>query len=66
MKSLFGLIQLNCSTSDPPDDRNLISEFGSTHEKLDAWLRPNAPINVNPVRGGGGSAGKGRGFDAWD
>ena len=24
----------------------------------------NAPINVNPV--GGGSAGKGRGFDAWD
>ena len=24
-----------------------------------------APINVNPV-GGGGSAGKGRGFDAWD
>ena len=26
---------------------------------------PNAPINVNPV-GGGGSAGKGRGFDAWD
>ena len=26
----------------------------------------NAPINVNPVGGGGGSAGKGRGFDAWD
>ena len=25
-----------------------------------------APINVNPVGGGGGSAGKGRGFDAWD
>ena len=25
----------------------------------------NAPINVNPV-GGGGSAGKGRGFDTWD
>ena len=25
----------------------------------------NAPINVNPV-GGGGNAGKGRGFDAWD
>ena len=25
----------------------------------------NAPINVNPVReGGGGSAGQGRGFDA--
>lgn len=24
----------------PPDDRNLMSEFGSTHEKLDAWLRP--------------------------
>ena len=28
-------------------------------------LTPYAPINVNPV-GGGGSAGKGRGFDAWD
>ena len=40
MKSLFGLIQLNCSTSEPPDDRNLISEFGSSHEKLDAWHRP--------------------------
>ena len=26
----------------------------------------NAPINVNPVGGGGGCAGKGRGFDAWD
>ena len=25
-----------------------------------------AAINVNPVRGGGGSAGKGWGFDAWD
>ena len=25
----------------------------------------NAPIKVNPV-GGGGSAGNGRGFDAWD
>ena len=24
----------------------------------------NAPINVNPVGGGGGCAGKGRGFDA--
>ena len=24
-----------------------------------------APINVNPVGGGGASAGKGRGFDAW-
>ena len=24
----------------------------------------NAPINVNPVGGGGGSAGKARGFDA--
>ena len=28
-------------------------------------MERNAPINVNPV-GGGGSAGKGRGFDAWD
>ena len=27
---------------------------------------PNAPINVNPVAGGWGSGGKGRGFDAWD
>ena len=30
-------------------------------------LRDYAPINVNPVGGrGGGSAGKGKGFDAWD
>ena len=28
-------------------------------------VNANAPINGNPV-GGGGSAGKGRGFDAWD
>ena len=34
------LIQSNCSTSEPPDDRNLISEFGSSHEKLDASHRP--------------------------
>ena len=27
-------------------------------------LELNAPINVNPVGGGGGSAAKGRGFDA--
>ena len=27
-------------------------------------LRNNAPINTNPVGGGGGSAGRGRGFDA--
>ena len=40
MKSLFGLIQLNGSTSDPADDCNLILEFGSSHEKLDAWPRP--------------------------
>ena len=26
----------------------------------------NAPINVNPVGEGGGSADKGRGFDVWD
>ena len=27
-------------------------------------LSGNAPINVNPVGGGGGNAGKGQGFDA--
>ena len=29
-----------------------------------AFAKSNAPINVNPVEGGGGNAGKGRGFDA--
>ena len=35
---------------------------------LNLWAETNAPINVNPVGGGGGagSAGKGRVFDAWD
>ena len=28
------------STSGPADDRDLILEFGSTHEKVDAWPRP--------------------------
>ena len=30
---------------------------------IGSWVY-NAPINVNPVGGGGGSAGEGRGFDA--
>ena len=50
-----------------------IESHVTLHAKADAQKvnsmtkhnRLNAPINVNPV-GGGGSAGKVRGFDAWD
>ena len=34
-----------------------------THQLQTEAAQCNAPINVNPV---GESAGKGRGFDAWD
>ena len=29
-----------------------------------AFAKSTAPINVNPVEGGGGECGQGRGFDA--
>ena len=41
-------------------------ELGLRLPKLPLNYRAYAPINVNPVGGGGGSAGKGWGFDAWD
>ena len=44
---------------------NCVTEISSLSKR--GWLitvsKYNAPINVNPVGGGGGSAGKGWGFD---
>ena len=42
------------------------SHYKSCVYNCDDPLSYYAPINVNPVRGGGGSVGKGWGFDAWD
>ena len=47
----------------PCIDKTLIYNVSGGHLSSH---KDNAPINVNPVGGGGGSAGKGRGFNAWD
>ena len=41
-----------------------IQSTGTFSVKNGILIKGNARINVNPVGGGGGSAGKGRGFDA--